>query len=80
MVQKHFVSSPATEAFSDGATVVARGAGDGDRIVKCVGAPVGDVVDIVGVVGVAEGVTATGFVVDSAIAVGPGVLRMGWIE
>ena len=79
-LQKHFLSSPATEAFGDGATVVNRGAGDEDRIVEFVGALMGGVVGIVGVVGVAEGVTATGFGVDSAIAVGPCVLTMGWIE
>ena len=72
--------APGTRAFGDGAIVVACGAGDGDRMVEFVGAFVGGVVDIFGVVGVAEGVTATGFGVDSAIAVGPGVLTMGWIE
>ena len=79
-LRRHLLLSPATGAFGDGATVVTRGVGDGDRIVEFVGALMGGVVGIVGVVGVAEGVTATGFGVDSAIAVGPCVLTMGWIE
>lgn len=82
--------SPGTGASDDGASVVVAGTivltkgetgGDeGGKLVKPVGLRVGVILDDGAVVEGVDGVTATGFDVGSATAVGAGVPAAGFIE